>query len=146
VPTQWVCIVFIVLFAISGLLHTGQLIKWRTWWMLVMAVGCLGEVIGWSGRLWSSKSPDLLNPFLMQITTTIISPSFMSAANFTILGAIIRRFGPKYSWLTPRWCTFLVLKLESDSDLDCRFDRLHQLGPDITYRPGDWGCQSQYRS
>jgi len=80
--------------------------------MLVMSVGCLGEVIGWSGRLWSSKSPDLLNPFLMQITTTIISPSFMSAANFTILGAIIRRFGQNYSWLTPRWYLIVFINLD----------------------------------
>ena len=43
-------------------------------------VACgLGETIGWAGRLWSSKNPVLDDPFLMQITTTIISPSFMTA-------------------------------------------------------------------
>lgn len=108
VPTQSTCIVFIVLFSISALLHLGQAIKWRTWWMIpTMTLGCTGEVIGWSGRLWSSKNPPLLDPFLMQITTTIISPSFMSAANFTILGMIIRRLGYQYSWLTPRWCEWI---------------------------------------
>jgi hypothetical protein len=107
VPTEGVCITFIILFAISALLHTGQALKWRTRWMIPsMALGCTGEVIGWSGRLWSSQNPTLLNPFLMQITTTIISPSFMSAANFTILGFIIKRIGPQYSWLTARWCMY----------------------------------------
>jgi hypothetical protein len=48
----------------------------------------------------------------MQITTTIISPSFMSAANFTILGAIIRRLGYRYSWLTPRWYLIVFISLD----------------------------------
>lgn len=105
-PTMAVCIVFLTFFAISGLLHLGQAFKWRTWWMIpTMVVGCLGEVIGWSGRLWSSQNVTLLDPFLMQITTTIISPSLMAAANFTILGKIISLLGAHYSWLTPRWCT-----------------------------------------
>lgn len=104
VPTGWVCIVFLVLFAISALLHLGQAIKFRTWWMIpTMFLGCVGEVVGWYGRYWSSNSPNLLDPFLMQIVCTIISPSFMSAANFTILGLIINRLGPQYSWLSPRW-------------------------------------------
>jgi len=45
-----------------------------------------------------------MDPFLMQICCTIISPTFMSAANFTILGLIIKRLGTQYSWLTPGWC------------------------------------------
>ena len=106
VPTESITIVFIVLFGLSGILHLGEAIKWHTWWMIPsMVIGCIGEVIGWSGRLWSSRNPSLLDPFLMQIVTTIISPSFMSAANFTILGLIIKRLGTHYSWLTPRWCT-----------------------------------------
>jgi hypothetical protein len=48
----------------------------------------------------------------MQITSTIISPSFMSAANFTILGAIIRRVGQRYSWLTPRWYLIIFISLD----------------------------------
>jgi hypothetical protein len=109
IPTQSVTIVFMVLFGLSAVLHIGEAIKWRTWWMLPsMALGCIGEVIGWYGRFWSSNNPQLLDPFLMQIVCTIISPSFMSAANFTILGLIIRRLGPQYSWLTPRWCMFFA--------------------------------------
>jgi hypothetical protein len=69
-----------------------------------MSLGCIGEMIGWSGRLWSSKNIKLINPFLMQISTTIFSPSFMSAANFTILGVIIARLGLRYAWLGPKWC------------------------------------------
>jgi hypothetical protein len=86
-----------------------------------MALGCIGEVIGWYGRFWSSNSPGLLDPFLMQIVCTIISPSFMSAANFTILGLIIKRLGSQYSWLTPRWCTFWISSPFSPNSADTDF-------------------------
>jgi hypothetical protein len=74
-------------------------------------------------RYWSSQSPYNVNPFLMQyvllnllisyeansspslrITTTIIAPTPLVAANFIILGKIIRRLGPQYSRLSPKWC------------------------------------------
>lgn len=104
-PTLWICILFLTLYSISFALHTIQALKFRTWWMVpTMSLGCVGEMIGWSGRLWSSKNVKLLNPFLMQISTTIFSPSFMSAANFTILGVIIGRLGLRYAWLRPKWC------------------------------------------
>lgn len=117
VPTKSVCIIFIVLFGLSAFLHTAEAIKWRTWYMLpTMVMGCLGECVGWSGRLWSSQNPPLMDPYLMQITCTIISPTFMSAANFTILGLIIHRLGAQYSRLTPRWCKFQLLTRHTHAD------------------------------
>jgi len=104
VPTEWVCILFLILFAFSGIGHSYQAYRYKAWWMLpTMALGCLGETIGWGGRLWSSQSPLKLNPYIIQTTATIIAPSFMSAANFTILGLIIKELGGHYSRLTPRW-------------------------------------------
>jgi len=52
----------------------------------------------------------------MQITTTIISPTFILAANFVIVGRIIQKLGPKYSRLSPRaytivFCTCDVIAL-----------------------------------
>lgn len=95
----------------------------------------MAEIIGWSGRLWSSHSPLALNPYLMQcvpllslsfyalwaswmmtngcvlwvlcrITTTIIAPTPLVAANFVILGKIIAMLGTQYSRLGPTLCTF----------------------------------------
>jgi len=50
-----------------SVLHLWQAIKFRMWWLLPTAVfaGIL-EVFGWSARLWSSFSPELLIPFEMQ--------------------------------------------------------------------------------
>lgn len=73
------------------------------WWTLPTAVTAgLGEVIGWTARLWSSKNPLNLNPFLMQISSTIIAPTPLIATNFLILSRIIGRLGPQYSRLSPK--------------------------------------------
>lgn len=113
IPTLWVCALFIALFGLSTLIHIAQAAKYRLWWLFpTIVVGGICEVLGWSGRLWSSHQPRQLNPYLMQITTTILAPSWMTAANFTILGIIIRLLGSHYSWLSPR--LYLIIFLTFD--------------------------------
>jgi len=52
---------------IQSVLHVGQAIQYRMWWMIVtVALAGVMEVFGWSARLWSSWSPQLLTPFEMQ--------------------------------------------------------------------------------
>lgn len=98
-----VALTFIILFALSGLVHLGQSIYYRVWWIIPTMVLCaLGEVLGWSARYWSSQSPVALDPFLMQITCTILAPSFMSAGLFIILGILVNQLGPQYSRFTPK--------------------------------------------
>ncbi|KAI0721809.1 RTA1 like protein-domain-containing protein [Fomitopsis betulina] len=108
VPTEWICILFIVLFFISTLVHAGQAVKYRLWWLLLTP--CLAgilEVVGWIGRAWSSQSPYEKTPYLIQIICTIIGPTPFVAANFIILGQLIRLLGPCYSRLTPKWYTLI---------------------------------------
>ncbi|OBZ77307.1 Sphingoid long-chain base transporter RSB1 [Grifola frondosa] len=125
VPTEWICILFIVLFGLSTAIHVVQSFCSRLWWLFGTAVlAGIAEVIGWSGRLWSSLNPPLLDPFLMQwviiisddvflqyevhrITTTIIAPTPLVAANFVILGQITRRLGQNYSRLSATWYTIV---------------------------------------
>ncbi len=47
--------------------HTAQTIYFRMWWAFptIILAGCL-EILGWSGRFWSSISPDLGDPFMIQ--------------------------------------------------------------------------------
>ncbi|KAH9912222.1 RTA1 like protein-domain-containing protein [Fomitopsis serialis] len=101
-PTEWICILFLVLFSLSTALHFVETVHTRLWWLLptVCTAGAL-EILGWVGRLWSSLNVDAENPYLMQIVTTIIAPTPLVAANFVILGELIRRLGPRYSRLSP---------------------------------------------
>ncbi|KAG0700332.1 RTA1 like protein-domain-containing protein [Suillus ampliporus] len=113
VPTEWICILFVVLYSISTVLHMGQALKYRLWWMIPTAflAGVL-EVLGWSARLWSSRSPKLLTPYEMQIVGTIVAPTPLVAANFIILGKIITQLGPQFGRLTPKMYTTLFCSFD----------------------------------
>ncbi|KAJ7610624.1 RTA1-like protein [Mycena polygramma] len=110
VPHEGVAILFLTLFGISTLLHAVQATYFRMWWLFPTACLCgVGELIGWSGRLWSSFSPRAGDPYMMQITTTIIAPTPLIAVNFILLSRIIARLGPAYSRLTPKAYTRIFL-------------------------------------
>ncbi|KAI0788440.1 RTA1-domain-containing protein [Abortiporus biennis] len=112
-PTEWICALFVALYSLSTILHLIQAIYYRLWFLLPTAVlAGIGEIIGWSARLWSSKSPSLIKPFIIQITTTIIAPTPLVAANFVILGQVIVRVGPKYSRLSPLWYTIIFVSAD----------------------------------
>ena len=53
--------------ALVTVIHVWQSVKSRSWWLLptVVAAGML-EIMGWSARLWLSKSPLALTPYEIQ--------------------------------------------------------------------------------
>ncbi|KAJ3882765.1 RTA1-like protein [Lentinula edodes] len=115
-PTEYITILFLVLFSVSFALHTGQAIYFRTWWTIpTMVFAGLLEVLGWSARLWSSKSPSLLSPYEMQLTCTILAPTPLLAGNFIILGSMIQQLGPKYSRIPPWWYTIVFCSFDLTS-------------------------------
>ncbi|KAI0078295.1 RTA1-domain-containing protein [Panus rudis PR-1116 ss-1] len=125
VPTEWICALFVTLFGLScrkyymhyrfpyklaegvgvvSVIHLTQALYYRLWWLIPTAcLATVAELIGWSARLWSSKNPPLVTPYLMQITTTIIAPTPLIAANFIILGRLINGLGSCYSRLSSKW-------------------------------------------
>lgn len=108
IPTKWICILFLVLYALSSAAHLGQALWYRTWWMIPTACFCgILEILGWGARVWSSYSPGLAVPYEMQISCTILGPTPLIAAAFVVLGRIIERLGTSYSRLSPRMYTIL---------------------------------------
>ncbi|KAH9912224.1 RTA1 like protein-domain-containing protein [Fomitopsis serialis] len=108
VPTEWICILFLVLFAVTTVLHTVQAVRYRLWFLLYTA--CLAgvlELVGWSGREWSAHDILQMTPYLMQIVCTIIAPTPFVAAMFVVLGEMIRRLGSCYSRLGTRAYTIV---------------------------------------
>ncbi|KJA24394.1 hypothetical protein HYPSUDRAFT_136271 [Hypholoma sublateritium FD-334 SS-4] len=102
-PSRTVAIIMLTLFGISTVVQAGQATRYRMWWLLPTACLCgIIELIGWSGRLWSSFSPLASTPFQIEITCTIIAPTPLLAANFVILSLIIHKLGAQYSRLSPR--------------------------------------------
>ncbi|KAI0724597.1 RTA1-domain-containing protein [Cerioporus squamosus] len=101
IPTRYVCYIFVVLYVVSTVLHLGQALHRRAWWLLPTAVlAGVGEVLGWSARLWSSYAPLADDPYLMQIVCTIIAPTPLVAALFIAFGRLSTRLGEQYSRLS----------------------------------------------
>ncbi|KAJ7464157.1 RTA1 like protein-domain-containing protein [Mycena latifolia] len=109
-PSEALCILFVALFALSTVVHVGQAVRYRLWWLFpsVVLAGCM-EVLGWSGRLWSSLNISNPTGFEIQIIATLCGPTPLAAANFMILGRIIMLLGPAYSRLTPKQYTTIFL-------------------------------------
>ncbi|KAG8732328.1 hypothetical protein FRC12_019332 [Ceratobasidium sp. 428] len=110
IPTGWVGITFLALFGVTTSAHLLQAVIFRTWFMIPTLVMCgVGELIGWGARYWGHVSPTNHDAFLMQICTTIIAPSFMTAAMFLILPKIINELGPQYSRMSPRLYSIIFI-------------------------------------
>ncbi|KAL7418454.1 hypothetical protein Q5752_006912 [Cryptotrichosporon argae] len=109
-PSAAWSIVFIVLFSLSGAVHCVQAWRARSWPVYsTLVVGALLEVLGYAGRLWSSRNVYIDTPYLMQICVLIIAPVWFSGYCYTALGQAITRLGPEYSILPPRWYFALFL-------------------------------------
>ncbi|KAM0746419.1 RTA1-domain-containing protein [Meredithblackwellia eburnea MCA 4105] len=105
-PSEGAAIAFIVLFAILSVAQLGILLRSRVsaWWIsAVLLVGGITEILGWAGRLWSSKNVYSLNAFLVQQICLILAPCFFSAMVYGTLGMLIRKLGPQFSRLRPNW-------------------------------------------
>ncbi|KAH9057079.1 RTA1-like protein [Lactarius deliciosus] len=114
IPTEWVCILFVALFAISTTLHIVQAVRYRLWWLFLTAVlSGITEILGWSGRLWSSQNPLLRTPFLIQVSTLIMAPTYLVATNFMVLGKLIRWLGPQYCRMSQKWYAIVFLACDT---------------------------------
>ncbi|KAF8754495.1 Aldo kereductase [Rhizoctonia solani] len=97
-------------FALTTTGHLFQAVTLKTTYMIPTLVLCgVGELLGWAGRYWGHVNPHNGDAFMMQITTTIIAPSFMTAAMFLILPKIINELGTMYSRMPPRLYSIIFI-------------------------------------
>jgi hypothetical protein len=69
------------LFAISMVIHLGQgIVRRSRTFAILMAIGCVTEIIGYVGRLMSWHNPFSQTGFLMQVVCLTIAPAFFAAA------------------------------------------------------------------
>jgi hypothetical protein len=79
------------------------------WWLVVLVLGGITEIVGYSARIYSWTNDADLNAFLAQTVTLIIAPSFFSAALYVVFGQIIGMVGRQYSLLAPKWYTLIFV-------------------------------------
>lgn len=102
-PTRAICILFIILFAVSTLWHAFNGVRYRLWWVIptiFLAGG--GETAGWVGRTMSSYDVTNRTGFMVQIVCLILAPTPLLASIFIIFSNLAQKIGTCYSRLTPR--------------------------------------------
>ncbi|KJR85468.1 rta1 domain protein [Sporothrix schenckii 1099-18] len=98
--------VFIALFAIALVVHAVEGLRWRHTlggFAIPMILGCIDEIIGYSGRIIMHGNPFSFNGFLIQIICITTAPVFICAAIYVTLSRTIdfldrslARFNPKF--------------------------------------------------
>ncbi len=92
--------------ALFGLCLLGQVIlgTWRRTWtyLVVLAIGCFGEAIGYVGRIIMHSNPWSGAGFKTQICCLVLAPSFLAAGIYVTLKHLVLYCGPENSRLKPR--------------------------------------------
>lgn len=100
------CIVF-------GLLLTSQLLLGaykRTYsYTIAVSTGCLGEFIGYVGRLVMHSNPWNEAAFEVQICCLVLAPSFLAAGIYLTLKHAIIQSGREYSKVKPEWYPWIFV-------------------------------------
>jgi hypothetical protein len=95
-PALAVQIAFTALFGVSMLIHLAQGIRYRTWFFAsMMALGCIGEMIGYGGRVLLYQNPFSFDGFIIEICCITISPVFFAAAIYVSLAKVSNFLGPE---------------------------------------------------
>ncbi|KAF2767283.1 RTA1-domain-containing protein [Teratosphaeria nubilosa] len=109
----------IVLLVIFGICTIAQLIlgiRYRLRaFTFAVSLGCLGEAIGYGGRLIMNKNPWSDNGFKIQICCLILSPSFLAAGIYLTLKHLVIYFGPEMSRIRPALYTWIFISCDAVS-------------------------------
>ena len=111
-------IAFLVLFAILCIAQAFLGVRYRVWsYSSVISVGCMGEAIGYGGRLLMNKNPWSDSGFKVQIVCLILSPSFVAAGIYLTFKHLTLHYGPELSRLKPFLYTWLFIGCDIGSIL-----------------------------
>ncbi|KAH7420188.1 RTA1 like protein-domain-containing protein [Cadophora sp. MPI-SDFR-AT-0126] len=100
---------YAVVFAICALVQCYYIWRfWRSWktYSILTFIGCVGECCGYIGRLFLHKNPWNGAALPIQLVLLMVSPSFLAAALYTTLRALVRHFGPEHTRLPERFWTW----------------------------------------
>ena len=79
-PNLAATIIFLVIFAVSGIAYSYQGMKSRTWFFsIAMMIGCASEVLGYVAKLLLWKDPFSDAGFKMSVVLLTFAPAFYAA-------------------------------------------------------------------
>lgn len=112
-PNLAATVIFLVIFALSGLLYAYQGIKSKTWFFSsVMFVGCLSMTLGYAGKLILNDDPFSDAGFKLTVVLFTFSPAFYAAGIYYTLKHICLTFGSSFSRLRPQWYTYIFISCD----------------------------------
>lgn len=105
-----------LLASVFGLCAIAQVVlgiryRFRKYSTLVF-LGCIGEVIGYVGRVMLHNNPWSSGAMIMNILLLIVSPSFLSAALYLTLKRWVAYYGPKFSMMKPKLYPWIFITLD----------------------------------
>lgn len=107
---------FAAAFGLACLLQVGLGIRYKTWtYMIGVGLGCLGECLGYIGRVMMHNNPYDDGGFTLQIVLLIFSPAFLAAGIYLVLKHVVLSFGTSWSRLRPAWYTYIFIACDITS-------------------------------
>lgn len=98
------------MFAILAIAQLGLGFKKRTYfYSIAIAFGCIGEAIGYGGRIIMHSNPYDDLGFTMQISCLIFAPAFVAAGIYLTLKHLVLAFGQERSRIQARWYTWIFI-------------------------------------
>jgi drug/metabolite transporter superfamily protein YnfA len=93
--------VFLLLFAA----HFFQAVKGKTLYMIPLLIAVIGEIVGYITRFIAIKQNHTLWPIITSQVALIVSPAFLAAQSYMIVGRMMAFVGPGHSLVKHGWIT-----------------------------------------
>ncbi|KAL4736085.1 RTA1 like protein-domain-containing protein [Aspergillus similis] len=113
IPKLWAQILFMAVFGLAFLVHLFLGIRYKTYtFMVAMALGLAGEVVGYGGRVSLHDNPFNDDAFLQYLVSLTIAPAFLTAAIYLTLSRIVVAYGERISYFKPRTYTITFITFD----------------------------------
>ncbi|KAH7080172.1 RTA1 like protein-domain-containing protein [Paraphoma chrysanthemicola] len=112
-PSLAAAVIFCILFLLTTILHTYQMWRKRTWFLIPLVIGGYFEFVGYACRSASATQPHgeyTLMPFVVQNSYILLAPALFAATIYMTLGRIVNLTeGNKHSIVSARKLTWVFL-------------------------------------
>jgi hypothetical protein len=107
-------VIFVLVFAVCAVSQVVLGIVYRLKaFTIVVCIGCVGELLGYVGRVMMHSNPWNNGGFIMQILLLIVSPSLLAAGLYLTVKHLVLHFGPQHSRLQPRLYTWWFITCDA---------------------------------
>lgn len=106
----WPNLTFTIVFGVLFVLHV-LIAGWSRYFYfgLIFFCGCGLTFAGYLARCFSVGNEDQEDPFLCQFICLTISPAFIMAGIYYVLGRMLKLHGDNFSVLKPRWFSYIFV-------------------------------------